>query len=93
MGIDRFGASGKAADLFKHFGFTADNVAKRRSANSIRFLVRGTQGRSMAIKVGINGYGRIGRNILRALYESEAHAARSRSSRSTISATRRPMRT
>ncbi|HKT32967.1 MAG TPA: glyceraldehyde 3-phosphate dehydrogenase NAD-binding domain-containing protein, partial [Gammaproteobacteria bacterium] len=23
----------------------------------------------MAIKVGINGYGRIGRNILRALYE------------------------
>jgi glyceraldehyde 3-phosphate dehydrogenase (phosphorylating) len=25
----------------------------------------------MAIKVGINGYGRIGRNILRALYESE----------------------
>ena len=27
----------------------------------------------MTIKVGINGYGRIGRNILRALYESEAH--------------------
>src|SRR6186713_440305 len=26
--------------------------------------------RQMAIKVGINGYGRIGRNILRALYES-----------------------
>ncbi|MGH8320350.1 MAG: glyceraldehyde 3-phosphate dehydrogenase NAD-binding domain-containing protein, partial [Gammaproteobacteria bacterium] len=25
----------------------------------------------MAIKVGINGYGRIGRNILRALYESK----------------------
>src|ERR1700759_953190 len=24
----------------------------------------------MAIKVGINGYGRIGRNVLRALYES-----------------------
>ena len=24
----------------------------------------------MAIRVGINGYGRIGRNILRALYES-----------------------
>ena len=24
----------------------------------------------MAVKVGINGYGRIGRNILRALYES-----------------------
>src|SRR5579862_1989534 len=25
----------------------------------------------MAIKVGINGYGRIGRNVLRALYESK----------------------
>ncbi len=27
----------------------------------------------MAIKVGINGYGRIGRNILRALYEAQTH--------------------
>ena len=27
----------------------------------------------MTINVGINGYGRIGRNILRALYESEKH--------------------
>ena len=27
----------------------------------------------MAIKIGINGYGRIGRNVLRALYEG-AHA-------------------
>jgi len=26
LGIDRFGASGKASDLFPHFGFTADNV-------------------------------------------------------------------
>ena len=26
IGIDGFGASGKAADLFPHFGFTADNV-------------------------------------------------------------------
>jgi transketolase len=29
LGIDRFGASGKAADLFPHFGFTADNVARQ----------------------------------------------------------------
>ena len=29
IGIDRFGASGKATDLFPHFGFTADNVAKQ----------------------------------------------------------------
>ncbi|MFO7276581.1 MAG: transketolase [Pseudomonadota bacterium] len=28
LGIDRFGASGKAADLFSHFGFTADNVRR-----------------------------------------------------------------
>ena len=26
IGIDQFGASGKAADLFKHFGFTAEHV-------------------------------------------------------------------
>jgi transketolase len=29
LGIDRFGASGKAADVFPHFGFTADNVLKQ----------------------------------------------------------------
>jgi len=28
LGIDRFGASGQAADLFPHFGFTADNVGR-----------------------------------------------------------------
>ncbi len=28
IGIDRFGASGKATDLFPHFGFTADNVRR-----------------------------------------------------------------
>ena len=27
----------------------------------------------MTINIGINGYGRIGRNILRALYESKHH--------------------
>jgi transketolase len=27
LGIDRFGASGKGADVFTHFGFTADNIA------------------------------------------------------------------
>jgi transketolase len=29
LGIDRFGASGKASDLFPHFGFTVDNVTKQ----------------------------------------------------------------
>jgi transketolase len=28
LGIDRFGASGKAADVFPHFGFTADNISQ-----------------------------------------------------------------
>ena len=28
VGIDRYGESAPAADLFRHFGFTADNVAK-----------------------------------------------------------------
>ena len=28
LGMDRFGASGKAADLFPHFGFTVDNVVR-----------------------------------------------------------------
>jgi transketolase len=29
LGIDQFGASGKASDLFPHFGFTADNVVRQ----------------------------------------------------------------
>jgi transketolase len=28
MGIDRFGASGKFADVYPHFGFTTDNIVK-----------------------------------------------------------------
>ena len=28
LGLDRFGASGKGAELFAHFGFTADNVQR-----------------------------------------------------------------
>jgi transketolase len=29
LGIDRFGASGKGADVFPHFGFTADNIVRQ----------------------------------------------------------------
>jgi transketolase len=29
LGIDRFGASGKLADVFPHFGFTADNIGRQ----------------------------------------------------------------
>jgi transketolase len=32
LGIDRFGASGKFADVYPHFGFTADNIAQHISA-------------------------------------------------------------
>jgi transketolase len=32
LGIDRFGASGKGADVFTHFGFTADNIAQQLRA-------------------------------------------------------------
>jgi transketolase len=28
LGVDRYGESAPAADVFKHFGFTAENVAK-----------------------------------------------------------------
>jgi transketolase len=31
LGIDRFGASGKFADVYPHFGFTADNIAQHIS--------------------------------------------------------------
>ncbi len=36
LGIDRFGASGKGAEVFTHFGFTADNIA-----HHIRELLEG----------------------------------------------------
>jgi transketolase len=29
FGIDQFGASGKGADVFSHFGFTADNIGQQ----------------------------------------------------------------
>jgi transketolase len=32
LGIDRFGASGRAPDLFSHFGFTADNIRREIEA-------------------------------------------------------------
>ena len=66
VGIDTFGESAPGAALFKHFGFTVDNVLAvvRRLAGTAS-----SSGRTMTIKVAINGYGRIGRNILRAHYE------------------------
>jgi transketolase len=36
VGIDRFGESAPAGELFKHFGFTAENVAK--AVRSVRII-------------------------------------------------------
>jgi transketolase len=35
VGIDRFGESAPAGDVFRHFGFTAENVA-----NAVRSILR-----------------------------------------------------
>jgi hypothetical protein len=76
VGIDTFGESAPASVLFKHFGFTPENVADTvRACAAARagrqvsdsFLFRSDR---MAIKVGINGFGRIGRNVLRSAVQN-----------------------
>ena len=47
----------------------------------------------MAIKVGINGYGRIGRNVLRALYEGKRTGQIQIVAHQRPGRRRRPMRT
>ena len=68
IGMQSFGASAPAGELFRHFGFSVENVIS--VAGELLAAIRDYQEKSMAIKVGINGYGRIGRNILRAIHES-----------------------
>ena len=72
IGIDRFGESAPANELFEHFGFSTGNVVTvaQRSAG-LSQPQKNIQEKTMTIKVGINGYGRIGRNVLRALYEGD----------------------
>ncbi len=36
LGIDHFGASGKASDLFPHFGFTVENVTQNINSLILR---------------------------------------------------------
>ena len=86
VGIDRYGESAPAPVLFKHFGFTAENVADdgaqgagARTLTSIAFIFIIQEDFTMTIKVGINGFGRIGRMVLRAAVQN--FAATSRSSR------------
>jgi hypothetical protein len=84
VGIDTFGESAPAPGAVQVLRIHG-RARRRDRAQGSR---RKPQRNHMAIKVGINGYGRIGRNILRALYESGAPT--SRSSRSTTWATPRP---
>ena len=62
--MESFGLSGTGSDVMKHFGFTVSNIKQK-----IKKLIKKI-GESMTIKVAINGFGRIGRNILRAKYEN-----------------------
>ena len=65
--MDRFGESAPAPAVFKYFGFDG---GERRGHGATGFGFGNAQGENqMTIKVAINGYGRIGRNILRAHYE------------------------
>ena len=79
--------------MFAQFGFTADHVrqvdrgAAREQRNRLKDLT------DMAIKVGINGYGRIGRNVLRALYEAGAGGEIQIVALNDLGRCRRPMRT
>ena len=87
VGIDTYGESAPAPELFKHFSFTrrergrhgapgarALRLAGRRIAAAVRgsrVLSSSTQGESpMTIKIGINGFGRIGRMVFRAAVQN-----------------------
>jgi lactate dehydrogenase-like 2-hydroxyacid dehydrogenase len=63
FGIDTFGKSAPYKEIYKHFGLTAANIANK----SKRML----RNKKMTINVGINGMGRIGRMVIRAIIESQ----------------------
>ncbi len=66
IGIDRFGASAPATDLYDHFGLTAPKITERVLAHmKIREYCM--------TKVAINGFGRIGRLVARAILERNDH--------------------
>ena len=69
VGIDTYGERRPAPVLFKHFGFTAQNVADTvRKVLSAPMSTHGVN--CMTIKVGINGFGRIGRMVFRAAVQN-----------------------
>ena len=67
--MNGFGASAPYKELYEKFGITAeaaaDAVVKRHNA-----LIAIGRDRDMTVRVAINGFGRIGRHILRAIIES-----------------------
>ena len=75
VGIDTYGESAPAPVLFKHFGFTRGERGRHGaqavldSAESILdFQLPGAS--HMTIKIGINGFGRIGRMVFRAAVQN-----------------------
>ena len=75
VGMTGFGASAPYKDLYRHFGITAEAVVEKilRTSQSLKLSDeprRKKELRTMTVKVAINGFGRIGRNILRAIVES-----------------------
>ena len=70
IGMHSFGASGPYKDVYAKFGITADAAvaaAKKLLKRTCSELLRRS---GMAIRVAINGFGRIGRLVLRAIVES-----------------------
>ena len=71
VGIDRFGESAPgAASCSSISASPRTNVRRSRCDKSCQPQFTLQEKHQMTIKVAINGYGRIGRNILRAHYES-----------------------
>ncbi len=66
FGIDRYGASAPAPDLYRYFGLTAEAIAPQVLGGRPRSIRRAG---CMATKVAINGFGRIGRLVARAILE------------------------
>ena len=70
VGIDSYGESAPAPVLFKHFGFTVENVVATVRAALPALNSLDIRRNSMTIKIGINGFGRIGRMVFRAAVQN-----------------------
>ena len=64
VGMTTFGASAPYKELYRHFGITPEKVAE------VALARKWDEERGMSVRVAINGFGRIGRNILRAIAEA-----------------------